>query len=161
MLYYIVDQSFFFLVTGWFRYIQAACATNGQGLYEGLDWLSSNITTKASRNRTVLFLLELLSRGLPVEKSFSTYSYSSETYGFRLNIISHSTFCKFTLYAHLVAPQIPLLESCHVYTCSSPSVPNLHSTKRELIDADLCFVLFSPGIIDAAADAMDESPPIR
>ncbi|XP_030477527.1 ADP-ribosylation factor 1-like [Syzygium oleosum] len=28
-------------------YIQAACATNGQGLYEGLDWLSSNITTKA------------------------------------------------------------------------------------------------------------------
>ncbi|KAI4326060.1 hypothetical protein MLD38_031412 [Melastoma candidum] len=30
----------------WF--IQAACATSGQGLYEGLDWLSSNISsTKA------------------------------------------------------------------------------------------------------------------
>ncbi|KAG6666177.1 hypothetical protein I3843_01G013300 [Carya illinoinensis] len=28
-------------------YIQAACATNGQGLYEGLDWLSSNISSKA------------------------------------------------------------------------------------------------------------------
>uniref|UniRef100_A0A803NR85 ADP-ribosylation factor n=1 Tax=Cannabis sativa TaxID=3483 RepID=A0A803NR85_CANSA len=28
-------------------YIQAACATAGQGLYEGLDWLSSNISTKA------------------------------------------------------------------------------------------------------------------
>ncbi|KAK9670341.1 hypothetical protein RND81_13G195100 [Saponaria officinalis] len=27
-------------------YIQAACATSGEGLYEGLDWLSSNITTK-------------------------------------------------------------------------------------------------------------------
>ncbi|TYK12862.1 ADP-ribosylation factor 1 [Cucumis melo var. makuwa] len=29
-------------------YIQATCATSGQGLYEGLDWLSSNISTKAS-----------------------------------------------------------------------------------------------------------------
>ncbi|KAL5753038.1 hypothetical protein ACOSP7_023213 [Xanthoceras sorbifolium] len=28
-------------------YIQAACATSGEGLYEGLDWLSSNISTKA------------------------------------------------------------------------------------------------------------------
>ncbi|XP_024020649.1 ADP-ribosylation factor 1 [Morus notabilis] len=28
-------------------YIQATCATGGQGLYEGLDWLSSNISTKA------------------------------------------------------------------------------------------------------------------
>ncbi|XP_021714373.1 ADP-ribosylation factor 1-like [Chenopodium quinoa] len=27
----------------WF--IQAACATSGEGLYEGLDWLTSNITT--------------------------------------------------------------------------------------------------------------------
>lgn len=24
-------------------YIQAACATSGEGLFEGLDWLSSNI----------------------------------------------------------------------------------------------------------------------
>ncbi|XP_039010517.1 ADP-ribosylation factor 1-like isoform X1 [Hibiscus syriacus] len=29
-------------------YIQATCATSGQGLYEGLDWLSSNISSKAS-----------------------------------------------------------------------------------------------------------------
>ncbi|TXG59371.1 hypothetical protein EZV62_013944 [Acer yangbiense] len=29
-------------------YIQAACATSGEGLYEGLDWLSSNISSKAS-----------------------------------------------------------------------------------------------------------------
>ncbi|KAL9265203.1 ADP-ribosylation factor 1-like protein [Drosera capensis] len=28
-------------------YIQAACATSGQGLYEGLDWLSANIDTTA------------------------------------------------------------------------------------------------------------------
>ncbi|KNA16155.1 hypothetical protein SOVF_091910 [Spinacia oleracea] len=27
-------------------YIQAACATSGEGLYEGLDWLSSNISIK-------------------------------------------------------------------------------------------------------------------
>uniref|UniRef100_A0A3Q7FZI3 ADP-ribosylation factor n=2 Tax=Solanum lycopersicum TaxID=4081 RepID=A0A3Q7FZI3_SOLLC len=32
-------------------YIQSACATSGQGLYEGLDWLSHNITGKA---RTLL-----------------------------------------------------------------------------------------------------------
>ncbi|KAB2626508.1 ADP-ribosylation factor 2-like [Pyrus ussuriensis x Pyrus communis] len=30
-------------------YIQAASATSGQGLYEGLDWLSSNISNKADR----------------------------------------------------------------------------------------------------------------
>ncbi|QHO19331.1 ADP-ribosylation factor [Arachis hypogaea] len=30
-------------------YIQATCAPSGQGLYEGLDWLSSNISTKWSR----------------------------------------------------------------------------------------------------------------
>jgi hypothetical protein len=28
------------------RYIQSTCATSGEGLYEGLDWLSSNIATK-------------------------------------------------------------------------------------------------------------------
>ncbi|XP_021897523.1 ADP-ribosylation factor 1-like isoform X1 [Carica papaya] len=27
-------------------YIQATCASSGQGLYEGLDWLSSNISSK-------------------------------------------------------------------------------------------------------------------
>ncbi|KAJ3703102.1 hypothetical protein LUZ61_006807 [Rhynchospora tenuis] len=28
-------------------YIQSTCATSGEGLYEGLDWLSSNIANKA------------------------------------------------------------------------------------------------------------------
>ena len=28
-------------------YIQATCATTGDGLYEGLDWLSRNVTGKA------------------------------------------------------------------------------------------------------------------
>ncbi|KAJ4964131.1 hypothetical protein NE237_024070 [Protea cynaroides] len=28
-------------------YIQSTCATSGQGLYEGLDWLSNNISGKA------------------------------------------------------------------------------------------------------------------
>jgi signal recognition particle receptor subunit beta len=27
-------------------YIQSTCATSGEGLYEGLDWLSSNIANK-------------------------------------------------------------------------------------------------------------------
>ncbi|PWZ44405.1 ADP-ribosylation factor 1 [Zea mays] len=27
-------------------YIQSTCATTGEGLYEGLDWLSSNIASK-------------------------------------------------------------------------------------------------------------------
>ncbi|KAL3833301.1 hypothetical protein ACJIZ3_008037 [Penstemon smallii] len=29
-------------------YIQSTCATSGQGLYEGLDWLSSNISNKVN-----------------------------------------------------------------------------------------------------------------
>ncbi|KAG6471859.1 hypothetical protein ZIOFF_069306 [Zingiber officinale] len=29
-------------------YIQSTCATSGEGLYEGLDWLSSNIASKVS-----------------------------------------------------------------------------------------------------------------
>ncbi len=29
-----------------FRYIQSTCATSGEGLYEGLDWLSQNISSK-------------------------------------------------------------------------------------------------------------------
>lgn len=28
------------------RYIQSTCATSGEGLYEGLDWLSTNIANK-------------------------------------------------------------------------------------------------------------------
>jgi len=28
------------------RYIQSTCATSGEGLYEGLDWLSNNIASK-------------------------------------------------------------------------------------------------------------------
>lgn len=28
------------------RYIQSTCATSGEGLYEGLDWLSNNIAGK-------------------------------------------------------------------------------------------------------------------
>ena len=31
-----------------FRYIQSTCATSGEGLYEGLEWLSNNIASKAS-----------------------------------------------------------------------------------------------------------------
>lgn len=30
------------------RYIQSTCATSGEGLYEGLDWLSANIAKTAS-----------------------------------------------------------------------------------------------------------------
>ncbi|XP_035548950.1 LOW QUALITY PROTEIN: ADP-ribosylation factor [Juglans regia] len=31
------------------RYIQSTCATSGEGLYEGLDWLSNNIANKVGR----------------------------------------------------------------------------------------------------------------
>uniref|UniRef100_A0A2P2LC37 ADP-ribosylation factor n=1 Tax=Rhizophora mucronata TaxID=61149 RepID=A0A2P2LC37_RHIMU len=30
-------------------YIQSTCATSGEGLYEGLEWLSNNIASKVSR----------------------------------------------------------------------------------------------------------------
>ena len=30
-------------------YIQSACATSGEGLYEGLDWLAQSITKKSSK----------------------------------------------------------------------------------------------------------------
>ncbi len=41
------------------RYIQSTCATSGEGLYEGLDWLSSNIAKKVSQQRLQLRLLSL------------------------------------------------------------------------------------------------------
>lgn len=34
------------MFSGLSRYIQSTCATSGEGLYEGLDWLSSNIANK-------------------------------------------------------------------------------------------------------------------
>jgi len=39
---------FFFFVHH--RYIQSTCATSGEGLYEGLDWLSNNIANKVGHN---------------------------------------------------------------------------------------------------------------
>ncbi|KAL2922270.1 ADP-ribosylation factor 1 [Bienertia sinuspersici] len=35
-------------------YIQSTCATSGEGLYEGLDWLSNNIASKDFRFQTEL-----------------------------------------------------------------------------------------------------------
>lgn len=37
------SQNFVGLIS---RYIQSTCATSGEGLYEGLDWLSNNIANK-------------------------------------------------------------------------------------------------------------------
>jgi hypothetical protein len=39
------------------RYIQSTCATSGEGLYEGLDWLSSNIASKVCRMPIYVFHL--------------------------------------------------------------------------------------------------------
>ncbi|KAK6922191.1 Small GTPase superfamily, ARF/SAR type [Dillenia turbinata] len=39
-------------------YIQSTCATSGEGLYEGLDWLSNNIVSKASMNLLKLVLMD-------------------------------------------------------------------------------------------------------
>jgi len=33
------------------RYIQSTCATSGEGLYEGLDWLSNNIASKVNKEK--------------------------------------------------------------------------------------------------------------
>ena len=41
-----------------FRYIQSTCATSGEGLYEGLDWLSNNIAGKVDkRPKTSIYFL--------------------------------------------------------------------------------------------------------
>ncbi|PRQ25786.1 putative small GTPase superfamily, ARF/SAR type, P-loop containing nucleoside triphosphate hydrolase [Rosa chinensis] len=37
------------------KYIQSTCATLGEGLYEGLDWLSNNIASKASSIKSVFY----------------------------------------------------------------------------------------------------------
>lgn len=39
-----------------FRYIQSTCATSGEGLYEGLDWLSNNIANKVINMCVFCFL---------------------------------------------------------------------------------------------------------
>jgi ADP-ribosylation factor protein 1 len=36
------------MLSGLSRYIQSTCATSGEGLYEGLDWLSNNIANKVN-----------------------------------------------------------------------------------------------------------------
>jgi hypothetical protein len=50
--------------TGWCvfacRYIQSTCATSGEGLYEGLDWLSSNIAKKVRQQTCLLRLLSFM-----------------------------------------------------------------------------------------------------
>lgn len=38
------------------RYIQSTCATSGEGLYEGLDWLSNNIASKVREIITQEFI---------------------------------------------------------------------------------------------------------
>jgi hypothetical protein len=35
------------------RYIQSTCATSGEGLYEGLDWLSNNIANKVNKEKNI------------------------------------------------------------------------------------------------------------
>jgi hypothetical protein len=38
-----------YLLTWWLQYIQSTCATSGDGLYEGLEWLSNSLR-KAGHN---------------------------------------------------------------------------------------------------------------
>ncbi|KAK9108099.1 hypothetical protein Syun_024110 [Stephania yunnanensis] len=50
-------------------YIQSTCATSGEGLYEGLDWLSNNIANKASLTRLILVSFgELVFHGLVFDR---------------------------------------------------------------------------------------------
>ncbi|RYR18148.1 hypothetical protein Ahy_B03g062776 isoform B [Arachis hypogaea] len=45
-------------------YIQSTCATSGEGLYEGLDWLSNNIANKVS----IDFFLAIIILHIFIEK---------------------------------------------------------------------------------------------
>ncbi|KAM0897825.1 hypothetical protein ACQ4PT_022292 [Festuca glaucescens] len=71
-------------------YIQSTCATSGEGLYEGLDWLSSNIASKVC----ISFLHPVLTKVLK-ERSYHVYlnpllwniSKTYSTAGLRLGII--------------------------------------------------------------------------
>ena len=40
-------------------YIQATCATTGDGLYEGLDWLSTALNAKQFKNSIVISLITI------------------------------------------------------------------------------------------------------
>jgi hypothetical protein len=42
------------------RYIQSTCATSGEGLYEGLDWLSNNIASKVCAIISVFFIASIV-----------------------------------------------------------------------------------------------------
>jgi hypothetical protein len=57
---YVVQQMAWWVLVLACRYIQSTCATTGEGLYEGLDWLSSNIASKVGANFSVCFSSELL-----------------------------------------------------------------------------------------------------
>ncbi|KAF3778179.1 ADP-ribosylation factor 1 [Nymphaea thermarum] len=41
-------------------YIQSTCATSGEGLYEGLDWLSNNIASKVVHSSMIAFMFHWL-----------------------------------------------------------------------------------------------------
>ena len=41
----VTDKLALHTIRGKTWYIQAACAVRGDGLYEGLDWLSKHVTT--------------------------------------------------------------------------------------------------------------------
>lgn len=43
-------------IIGLYRYIQDTCATSGEGLYEGLDWLSENIGSKVISSFYFIFV---------------------------------------------------------------------------------------------------------
>ncbi|KAL0348145.1 UNVERIFIED_CONTAM: ADP-ribosylation factor 2 [Sesamum angustifolium] len=55
-------------------YIQSTCATSGEGLYEGLDWLSNNIANKAAK------MTQQMKRKIPTYYGFSYISVKSSGY---------------------------------------------------------------------------------
>jgi hypothetical protein len=68
-----IHHSFLFLCNV-ARYIQSTCATSGEGLYEGLDWLSTNIVKVIAHQRMckILFQWFLPERSFYPVKLFSS-----------------------------------------------------------------------------------------
>ncbi|KAL5178825.1 ADP-ribosylation factor 2 [Glycine soja] len=58
-------------------YIQSTCATSGEGLYEGLDWLSNNIANKVAIGLMPLGVLRIGNSGCRGEHYLAFISWSS------------------------------------------------------------------------------------
>ena len=88
------------------RYIQSTCATSGEGLYEGLDWLSNNIA-----NKVLLFPFHL------VYIRHCWFSFLSEVYVHHLSLNLMFFTCIFVLVSELKEAGCCLVFSIMIASC--------------------------------------------